>query len=187
LDTGVIANSTWYYFYVIRRTDTGVVDVVFSISSPGPNLPANYTQYRYIGAGLTNGSGQWTSFIQTGREFWWHVPILDFGALGSATPALLTLTLPRGRKVKAFMRANVVAAGGAQGICIYDPDRTDQAVSATTGALASIASSNSGAGYVGTEINSWTNSSGQVKHVELNNTFNVYINTIGWLDLADTQ
>jgi len=41
LDTGAIANST-YYGYVIQRSDTGVVDVLTSLSSTSPTMPANY-------------------------------------------------------------------------------------------------------------------------------------------------
>lgn len=48
LDTGSIANTT-YYVYIIKRPDTGVVDAIFSTSSTAPTLPANYTLYRQIG------------------------------------------------------------------------------------------------------------------------------------------
>lgn len=41
LDTGSIANST-YYGYVIQRSDTGVVDVITSLSSSSPTMPTNY-------------------------------------------------------------------------------------------------------------------------------------------------
>jgi hypothetical protein len=33
LDTGAIANTTWYHFYQIMRSDTGVVDVLCSTSA----------------------------------------------------------------------------------------------------------------------------------------------------------
>lgn len=41
LDTGSIANST-YYGYLIQRSDTGVVDVLTSLSSTSPTMPTNY-------------------------------------------------------------------------------------------------------------------------------------------------
>jgi hypothetical protein len=41
LDTGAIANST-YYGYLIQRSDTGVVDVLTSLSATSPTMPANY-------------------------------------------------------------------------------------------------------------------------------------------------
>lgn len=41
LDTGAIANST-YYGYLIQRSDTGVVDVLTSLSATSPTMPASY-------------------------------------------------------------------------------------------------------------------------------------------------
>ncbi|MEQ1915332.1 MAG: hypothetical protein ABL856_01245, partial [Gallionella sp.] len=94
LSAAAIAASTWYYFYAIRRPDTGVVDVGFDVSSSAPTLPANYTQYRYIGAAKTDGASNWTAFTQMGREFYWSTPVLDAnGVAGSTTAALLTCSV----------------------------------------------------------------------------------------------
>lgn len=71
LDTGTIANSTWYHVHLIKRTDTGVVDVLTSLSATAPTLPANYTLFRRIGAMKTTAGGVWTSFTQIGDEFLW--------------------------------------------------------------------------------------------------------------------
>jgi hypothetical protein len=59
LDTGSVANTT-YYVYAIKRLDTGVVDVIGSTSSSSPTLPSNYTVYskpiaRFVRAAATNG------------------------------------------------------------------------------------------------------------------------------------
>jgi len=179
LDTGTIANSTWYYFYAIRRPDTGVVDVVFSTSSSSPTLPTNYTQYRYIGGGLTNGSGQWTKFTQTGDEFWWDSPPLDFSSAGSTTAALLTLSVPRGRKVRPMLSIN--GGGGGQYTYISDPANADLAPSITTAPLAT----GSGTATISSAFSGpavWTNTSAQIRHRE-NGTSTVYIATLGWTDL----
>lgn len=110
LDTGTIANSTWYHFYVIRRPDTGVVDVVFSTSAASPTLPANYTQYRYIGSGKTNGSGQWTSFSQVGNDVLWDAATVDFDVTNPGTTAVSrTVNTPLGIKTNANLS---VAVGG---------------------------------------------------------------------------
>ncbi len=88
LDTGTIANGTWYAFYAIRRPDTGVVDVLFSTNGTSPTLPANYTQFRRIGWGLTNSSGQWTKFTQVGQRFDWDVPVSDINVNNPGTSAV---------------------------------------------------------------------------------------------------
>jgi len=58
LDTGAVAASTYYYIWLIKRTDTSVVDVLFSLSGTAPTMPANYTVKRCIGRFRTNGSSQ---------------------------------------------------------------------------------------------------------------------------------
>ncbi|HEY6019801.1 MAG TPA: hypothetical protein VIY48_07820, partial [Candidatus Paceibacterota bacterium] len=185
LDTGTIANSTWYYFYTIRRPDTGVVDAIFSLSSSAPTLPANYTQYRYIGAGLTNGSGQWTSFTQKGREFYWSTPVQDFNGAGSATAALLTLSVPRGRKVKGAF--NLFVSNNTQGCYLSDPDNADLAPSTTSGVSPFSTFGFGSASFAGSvQAQCWTNTSAQIRHREYN-TAPVGVATLGWLDLADSQ
>lgn len=180
LDTGTIANSTWYYWYIIRRPDTGVTDAVFSLSSSAPTLPTNYTQYRYIGAGLTNGSGQWTKFTQTGDEFWWDTPVLDFNGAGSTTAVSLTTSVPRGRKMK--LLANV---HGTTSVLLYLSDlaNADLAPSASAAPLATLftdgaAGQVTGVGVVGV----WTNTLGQIRY--RNSSTNTWrLATLGWQDL----
>lgn len=178
LDTGSIANSTWYYFYVIRRPDTGVVDVVFSTSSSAPTLPTNYTQYRYIGAGLTNGSAQWTKFTQFGDDFFWDSPVLDFSSAGSATAANLTLSVPRGRKMKAVMN---IAPTSNQGVYVSDPANSDLAPSLTASPLAQ-SYLGSASSVANGSVLCWTNTSAQIRHREVG-TGTIYIATVGWTDL----
>ena len=97
IDTGAIANATWYHFYLIRRPDTGVVDVVFSTNATTPVLPASYTQYRRIGSGLTNGSAQWVKFVQDGDLFTWDAAVLDVNATNPGNAAVSrTLSTPLG-------------------------------------------------------------------------------------------
>lgn len=57
LDTGTKANSTLYFVHVIRRSDTGVVDVLLSTSATAPTMPANYDQRDLIAVAGTDGSG----------------------------------------------------------------------------------------------------------------------------------
>jgi hypothetical protein len=77
LDTGAIAASTWYFVWLIQRPDTGVVDVLISLSATSPTLPTNYTLKRRIGAMYSNSSSQWRSFRQLGDYFFWTLPVMD--------------------------------------------------------------------------------------------------------------
>lgn len=182
LDTGVIANNTWYYFFEISRQDTGVTDVIFSTNPALPALPANYTYNRYFGAGLTNGSAQWTSFTQFGDDFYLSTPIADFNGAGSTTAALLTATVPRGRKVKAYF--NVTTISGGQATYLSDPANADLAVSASVApgfSAGGLAAANNGG-----QAACWTNTSAQVRHREFN-TNTLQIVTIGWMDLRGKE
>jgi hypothetical protein len=62
LDTGAVGNSR-YAIWSIKRPDTGVVDVLSSLSFTAPTMPANYTLKTLIGeftrAGGVNGTPLW--------------------------------------------------------------------------------------------------------------------------------
>lgn len=182
LDTGVIANNTWYYFYLIFRNDTGAVDVVFSTNSSTPTLPTNYTHFRYIGAGLTNGSGQWTKFTQVGDEFWWDTPVLDVSVAGSTSATLTTVSIPRGRKMCAIVNINLSATGSGSSY-LSDPSNSDLAPSNTVSPLNTTGFANTAGVQNGGQFRVWTNTSAQFRRRESSGAGTVYIATVGWIDL----
>lgn len=69
LDTGAKANSTGYYVWLIMRSDTGVVDALFSTSATAPTMPANYDYKRLIGFIKTTSAGVIYAFTQVGDHF----------------------------------------------------------------------------------------------------------------------
>jgi len=71
LDTGSVTTSTWYAIWLIKRSDTGVVDALFSTSFSSPTMPTNYDYKRYIGAVLTDGSSNIYGYTQTGDTWIW--------------------------------------------------------------------------------------------------------------------
>lgn len=56
LDTGSVANNTWYYAWLIKDTVAGTVDVLFSTSATSPTLTGNYAAIRRLRGFRTNGS-----------------------------------------------------------------------------------------------------------------------------------
>src|SRR6185369_8763195 len=72
LDTGAIANNTWYYVYVIKNADDGTVDILFSTSATAPSMPAGFTLKRIIAAIKTNGSAQFIQWFMyaDGTQAW---------------------------------------------------------------------------------------------------------------------
>lgn len=141
LDTGTIASGTWYHVYLIERTDTGVVDVLFSLSASSPTLPTNYTLFRRIGSLKTDGSAHWIAFTQTGDTFIWSVSVHDIANAGISTSrSTQALTVPLGVVVTALFRAVLTAATGTD-VLITSLLESDQAAS---GSLADISVPNGG-------------------------------------------
>lgn len=94
LNTGSEAASTWYEVHLIRRPDTGVVDVMFTTTANRATLPANYTQQRRIGWIRNDGSLNILAFTQVDDHFTLTTPANDVSLTVTATAALVALTAP---------------------------------------------------------------------------------------------
>ena len=191
LDTGAIANATWYHVWLIRRPDTGVVDVLISTSATAPTMPTSYTQKRRIGALLTNGSAQWTRFVQLDDEFLWYSPTLDINVSNPGTSgALRTLVVPTNVKVQAIFNGGYrnAAASVQGGVLFTSPDQSDDAASETTGSLwnsgAAVQITSDGPRASLVQLRIWTNTSGQVRAraSASDANCNLYMSTVGWRD-----
>ena len=104
LDTGTIANTTWYHVWLIQRSDTGVVDVLISTSATAPTMPASYDRKRRIGSMLTDGSAQWVSFTQNGDLFTWYTPLGDISVNQTTSQTARVVNVPTGVQVVAKLR-----------------------------------------------------------------------------------
>jgi hypothetical protein len=179
LDTGSIATTpTWYHVFLIERTDTGVVDVLVSLSATTPTLPANYTKQRRIGSMKTDGSGHWIGFTQIGSRFILSASIVDANGLAtSTTPAFVAVSVPPG--INAYWHGIVLNSPGSAGVrvWVYSPLMNDEAASATEGNLATTSTNN-----VLAQMDVMTNTAQQVK-VVADSTGNTYsLRTLGWED-----
>lgn len=96
LDTGTVANSTWYHVFLIKRSDTGVVDVLFSTSVASPTMPTNYDKQRRIGSILTDGSANIVAFKHRDDIFTWDVPLVDWTATLETAAQSHTVRTPLG-------------------------------------------------------------------------------------------
>ena len=101
LDTGSPAAHTGYGIYLIRRTDTGVVDVLFStdMSAAGGSvtMPTSYTQKRLIGWVRTDQSSNIIGYIQSGDMFRLLAVMpaeVDDASITNDTYETATLTVP---------------------------------------------------------------------------------------------
>lgn len=96
--TGAAITDTTYHIFLIRRPDTGVVDIAADTSASGANIAANtnaaYTQVRRIGS-ILRESGAIVTFKQWGDNFR-RAAISDRNSTSAAASALLALSIPAG-------------------------------------------------------------------------------------------
>lgn len=136
LDTGAVGNSD-YYIWAIVRSDTGVTDILFSLSSTAPTMPANYDFKRLIGWFKRVG-GTIVAFTTYeteggGLDFLWSSPTLDINLTNTLTTARRTdaVKVPVNFSVIASLNVVLADAGGVGTSYIYCPDQTDLAPSPT--------------------------------------------------------
>ena len=148
LDTGVVGNSD-YYVWLIARSDTGVVDALFSLSSTAPTMPENYDFKRLIGWFKRQAGGvlAFTTYETEGGgiEFLWPFPATDINLLNTLTTSRRTdaVRVPLNFSVTAILNAGIADVGAAIAY-IYCPDQADLSPSTTAGPMYTIAS-NAGA------------------------------------------
>jgi hypothetical protein len=175
---------------VIERTDTGVVDILFSDATTAglsPTLPTSYTKKRRIGSFRTDGSSNIVAFSQNGDEFLWSAmrnDVANVNTLGTSAVSQ-TLTVPINVKVTARYRGHIEvsqAIGAAAAILFSSLDESDQAPSNLLNSLIGDASVvyQREAGEFATR----TNTSAQIRYRATNSSvnFGLSIYTFGWLD-----
>jgi len=166
LDTGSIAD-TGYYIWLIARSDTGVVDVLFSASSTSPTMPTNYDYKRLIGW-FKRESAAIAAFAtyETGGggiDFSWATPTLDVSLSNTLTTSrrLDAVRVPLNFSVDARVTASVDDASAAFLARVCSPAEADGAPSATAVPLANI-NRGSGATSMQAELTIRTDSSGRI-------------------------
>jgi hypothetical protein len=172
--------STWYHIWLIKRSDTGVVDALFSESATAPTMPTDYDQKRRIGAVLTDVSANILAFFQHGDNFYWVDAIEDVADNTPGTSANTpTMSVPTGIETIVRMTVRFQNDSTSQ-VLITAIDETDVAPGATT--LSDITSTtNAHPQYISTERK--TNTSAQIRYRSSDGTISILrIWTRGWID-----
>lgn len=184
LDTGTKANSTWYYRWLIQRSDTGVVDVLLSASPTSPTLPSGYDRKRRLpGAFRTDSSGNIEGLLQAGKRFFWKsIRLLDFSgtaSVGSSTNH--TISVPPGYRVLADVNAQIGASAGGYGFRLHCPDIASAFSSSGSAPLASSTAEDGAGSFTGGQVLVLTNESAQIASVA-NGAESLRIYTNGWIE-----
>lgn len=179
LDTGTIANTT-YFVWLIRRSDTGVVDALFSTSASSPTMPTNYDQKRLIGA-IMRVSGAIRAFSQYGDEFLYLATVGDLNTVpGVTTAALATLSVPIGIKIYAIISMAGISGAAEDGrFYVSSPDVNDEAAGITNFTTGISSATADAQGWQDIRIR--TNTSGQIRYRASSTTGQIIIGTRGFI------
>lgn len=104
LDTGSVADSTWYYVYVIYNPTTTTKAALFSTSATTPTLPTGYTFFARVGTVRSQAASPFylLQTLQYGRRVQYVVtsgsnvatlPVMTSGAQGSAGSTFATVAV----------------------------------------------------------------------------------------------
>lgn len=149
-------------------------------------MPANYTQKRRIGSGLTDGAGKWTAFVQVGNYFYWLALANDSAAFAalSTVAANYTCTVPTGVQVLAMLQVYLMRNSTAIGARVFNPSLSDAALDSTANAIGNIGITATGTGSVRPthSLTVLTNTSAQVRAVTDLAPTAVDVRTAGWID-----
>jgi len=136
LDTGTVGNND-YYIWLIARSDTGVVDALYSLKSGGadgiPTMPANYYKKRLIGwfkrSGGTIVAFKTYEAAGGGLDFAWSAPTLDINLANTLTTSRRTdsVKVPQNFSVIADLNIQVQDQTVPFKVWIACPDTTDAA------------------------------------------------------------
>lgn len=188
LDTGSVANNTWYYLWVIMRSDTGVVDAMFSTSATAPTMPANYDYKQRVGAVRSDGSANIIAFYQAANDldrFNYKTRIEDADVNNQGTSRVLyALSVPPSSEAIVRLAVFEQTANPNIAMLLVCPSETDTAVTMGVG------NTNANMGAFGSGYYNWgletrefiieTNSSSQIAIRANASNIDLTLNTIGY-------
>lgn len=187
LASGAALANTTYHIFLIKRPDTGVVDIAADSSVTGANLAANtnaaYTKKRRIGSIIRYGD-LIVQFRQDGDTFTLMYPVRDLQQAAPGTSAVLrTLTVPAGLKVQVI--GSAMAGGHATQyarLLVSDPDTSD---TDPGGAMQTAMQPSVGEGVFGVgTYGCYTDTASQVRtRLDYSDaTTSITLTTFGWVD-----
>lgn len=183
----VVAN-VWYHVFLIKNA--GVSDIYFDTDPGAANAPGGTTAFRRIGSILTNGSSNITGFVQHGDEFWWKATQLEQAnaAVGAGAFPMTLAHVPSGVRVLAIFNASGINLSAADMLYFSALEVNDEAPSDTAAPLYQIGEGGGGitSWQLGQQLRIWTNTSRQIR-ARASVNVNVYVATVGWLDLRGKE
>lgn len=148
LDSGAVGNNE-YYVWAILRSDTGVTDLLSSLSSTAPTMPANYDYKRLVGyflrAGGTIVALKAYELEGGGLDFEWASPTIDINLAATLTTTRRTDAVKVPLTFSTVAHLNVAVLDAANALYyIACPDTTDVAPALAAAPLSTIRNETAG-------------------------------------------
>ena len=167
LDTGAVGNNE-YYGWLIGRSDTGVVDFLWSLSATAPTMPTNYDFKAGPCAWVKRSGGAnlaWQVYESGGGavDFRFTTPVRDVNLANTLTTTQRTdsISVPKNFAVLARIRVLVYDATTVQKSLITRPGETNAAPSSTDTPLSNHAGANTSVG-IAEELDVYTSATGTI-------------------------
>jgi len=179
LDTGSITNTT-YHVWLIKRSDTGVVDVLFSTSATSPSMPTNYDYKRRLGS-IVRVGGAIELFTQYDDLFLLSSPVVDVNVsnLGTSSSTYALASVPTGIFIKAVIGAFVWKVANYAAVYVRALTQTDLAAAYNT--TANVYDPSNGGGN-SNNLEVMTDTSAQIAARSNVTSTNLIVITRGWVD-----
>jgi len=181
LDSGSLANSTWYHCFAIGKTDGTAA--FFASTSLSPTLPTGYTLKRRFGSVKTNGSAQLIAFKQIGNDFYWAVPVSDYATTPANTATNIALSVPSGLNVKALVRGSYRYTVPTNTVTLYSPIAVTDAGAVTASGYESTTIIGSGNDISNFAAQIYTDTSRNIRHIASAAAGTLRVVTEGWVDV----
>ena len=187
LDTGAYAATTLYAVWLIKRSDTSVVDVLSSESFSAPTMPTNYDFKRLIGYFVTDSGPDIIAFTQVGDYFRMTGDIItdvNDNTITSDTFEVAALSVPPSCLAHIYARVvNTATTGFQMRVNVRTAGAADAADHAEAFSSFTIGAATDSVASIGIVL---VNSSSQVDYtaLEADQTATVVISTLGCLMLT---
>ncbi len=181
LNTGAEAANTWYEVHLIKRQDTGVVDVMFTTTANRATLPTNYTHQRRIGWIRNDGSSNILAFTQIGDYFTLTTQINDVAATATGTATAVTLTVPPNSIARFRASLTSTTAVNTTDTTVFSEIVEGNVTPTDTTGIASLGANDiagSSAGHFELRVSNTS----QIEHDSDGATYTFDISTFGWID-----
>ena len=181
LNTGSEAASTWYEVILIKRADTGVVDVMFTTTANRATLPTNYTLKRRIGWIRNDASSAILQFTQVDDYVTLTTQTNDAGFTSTATAAAVTLTAPPNSIARFRAGTTHTTSVNTTNATVFSEIVEGNVTPTETTGIVSIGADDI-AGASGGHFELRVNGSSQIEHDSDGTSYSVDISTYGWVD-----